>query len=198
MCASFGDSIGHVIVNWHRKEHKKCDFWLESLLIPYNSKITWRAKLKFVSNLVLINGLCKPSLKASGHVTKMLPAKHGQKVDDFEPTHLGKYRFWWKMIYAFWAHSQPPFFLVCSFTPTWLLFFFFSFFLLFFLFLFQLSTFKPLNALCLKFERLEISRRTSAGMKLGVSSWGDPRQWGPPKFWTFKPLKLDTLKFWIR
>ena len=61
-------------------------------------------------------------------------------------------------------------------------YYFFSFFLLFFfLFLLQLSTFEPLNALYLKFERLEISRRTSAGMKLGFSGWGNPRQSCPPK-----------------
>ena len=48
-----------------------------------------------------MNGLCKPSLKAPGHVTKMLPAKHGQKVDGFEPISAGKYGFWWKMICAF-------------------------------------------------------------------------------------------------
>ena len=40
---------------------------------------------------VLINGLCKPSLEAPGHVTKVLQAENGQKVDDFEPIRLGKY-----------------------------------------------------------------------------------------------------------
>ena len=51
-------------------------------------------------------------------------------------------------------------------------YFFLSFFLTFFSFLFsfflRLSTFKPLNALYSKFERLKISERTSAEMKLGV------------------------------
>ena len=32
-----------------------------------------------------MNGLRKPSLGAPGHVTKMLQAKNGQKVDEFEP-----------------------------------------------------------------------------------------------------------------
>ena len=60
---------------------------------------------------------------------------------------------------------------------------FLLFFLTFpFLFLLQLSTFKPLNALYLKFERLEISRRTTAGMKSGVPGWEHPPQSGPPKF----------------
>ena len=51
--------------------------------------------------------------------------------------------------------------------------FFFVLFLTFF-FLHRLSTFKPLNVLYLKFERLKISGRTSAGMKSGVRSWGEP------------------------
>ena len=54
-------------------------------------------------------------------------------------------------------------------------YYFSSFFLfLFLLFLLQQSTFKPLNALYLKFERIEISRRTSAEGKLGVPGWGIP------------------------
>ena len=148
---------------------------------------------------MLINGLCKPSLKAPDHVTKMLPAEHGQKVDDFEPIYLGRYRFGGKWFVFFeqiinrlslWYVRLPQ--------PEYYFSSFFSFFLLFFLFLLKLSTFKPLNALYLKFERLEISRRTRAGMKSGVPGWGDPPRTGPPKLWTFKPLKLDTSKFWNR
>ena len=48
------------------------------------------------------------------------------------------------------------------------------FFTFFFLFLLRLSTFKPLNALYSKFERLKMSGRTSAGMKSGVRGWGIP------------------------
>ena len=40
--------------------------------------------------LVLKNSLCKPSLGALGHVTKMLQAENGQKVDDFEPIYFVK------------------------------------------------------------------------------------------------------------
>ena len=58
----------------------------------------------------------------------------------------------------------------------------FSDFFFFFLFLLRLSTFKPLNALHSKFERLKILGRTSAGMKLGVPGWGNPPQSGPPRF----------------
>ena len=50
------------------------------------------------------------------------------------------------------------------------LFFLFSYF--FFIILLRLSTFKPLNALYSKFERLKISGRTSARLKLGVPDWG--------------------------
>ena len=40
-----------------------------------------------------MNVLCKPSLGAPGHVTKMLRAENGQKVDDFEPIDRGKYQY---------------------------------------------------------------------------------------------------------
>ena len=40
-----------------------------------------------------MNGLCKPGLRVPGHVTKTLQAENEQKVGDFEPIYLGKYRF---------------------------------------------------------------------------------------------------------
>ena len=60
----------------------------------------------------------------------------------------------------------------------------FAFFFLdlFFFFLLPLSTFKPLNALYSKFERLKISRKTFARPKSGVPGRGNPPQSGPPKF----------------
>ena len=121
---------------------------------------------------------------------QILQAISGQKEDSFEPIHLGNYRYWWKMVCDFWAHYQLPFFWLCSFIATWILFFFF------FLILLRLSTFEPLNTLYLKLEQLKISRWTSARMKLGVPGWGDPPQTGPPNFWTFKPLELDQWNFW--
>ena len=42
---------------------------------------------------MLINALCKPSLGAPGHVTKILQAENGQKVDEFETIYLGNYRY---------------------------------------------------------------------------------------------------------
>ena len=38
---------------------------------------------------VFINGSYKPSLEAPDYVTKMLQAKNGKSVDDFEPLYLG-------------------------------------------------------------------------------------------------------------
>ena len=43
---------------------------------------------------VLMNALRKPSLGASGHVTKILQTENGQKVVEFEPIYLGNYRAW--------------------------------------------------------------------------------------------------------
>ena len=161
---------------------------MKSLIIPKPLDVqSWNLG----TMCVLINALCKPSLGVPGHVTKILQAKSGQKVDNFEPIYLGNYRYWWKLVCGFWAHYQLPFFWLCSFTPTWILFSFFFFFFL----LLRLSTFKPLNALHSKFERLKISGRTSAWLKLGVPGWGNPPQMGPPKFWTFKSLELDELNF---
>ena len=43
---------------------------------------------------VLMNALCEASLGGPGHVTKILQAENGQKVDEFESIyHLGKYRY---------------------------------------------------------------------------------------------------------
>ena len=156
---------------------------IKSLIIPKSLDLqNWNLDTMWV----VINALCKQSFGALGHVTKILQTKNGQKVGDFEPIYLGNYQYWWKMVCNFWAHYQPPFSWLCSFTPTWILFYFF-FFLLFFFFLIllRLSTFKLLNALHPKFERLKISWRTSAELKLGVPGWGDPPQTSPPKLWSF-------------
>ena len=66
----------------------------------------------------------------------------------------------------------------------------------FFLILLRLSTFEPLNALYSKFEELKISEMSSARLKLGVPSWGDPPQTSPPKFQTFKPLEVNESNCW--
>ena len=40
-----------------------------------------------------MSALCKPSLGAPSHVTKMLQAENELKVDEFEPIYLGNYRY---------------------------------------------------------------------------------------------------------
>ena len=43
---------------------------------------------------MLINALRKPSLGAPGLASTSLHAENGQKVDEFVPMYLGKYRYW--------------------------------------------------------------------------------------------------------
>ena len=129
---------------------------------------------------MLKNTLCKPSLGAPSHVTKILQAKSGQKVDDFEPIYLRNY-----------TDIDEKWFVIFEHTINWLSFEYdnlphleyyfsssFSFFLLFFFLFFillRLSTFKPLNALMYsKFKGLKISGRTSAQLKLGCQVGGIP------------------------
>ena len=69
------------------------------------------------------------------------------------------------------------------------------FFFVFLLSFLALYTFKPLNVLNSKFERLKISGRTRVQLKSGVPGWGNPSQSGSPKFCTFKPLELDGSNF---
>ena len=40
---------------------------------------------------VLMNALYIPSLELPGHVTKILQAQNGQKVDEFEPIYFANY-----------------------------------------------------------------------------------------------------------
>ena len=42
---------------------------------------------------VLVKALCKSSLEALGHVTKILQGENGQDVDEFEPIYLANYRY---------------------------------------------------------------------------------------------------------
>ena len=134
---------------------------------------------------VLINALCRPSFGAPGYVTKILQAKNEQKVDDFE------------LIYSISIITDidEKWFVISEHTIHWFAFgyvrlpqlkyHFSSFFLLFFflfIILLRLSTFKSLNALYSKFERLKISGRTSARLKLGVPGWGNPPQTSSPNF----------------
>ena len=59
-----------------------------------------------------------------------------------------------------------------------------------------LFTFKPLNTLYSKFERLNISRRTSVWHKSRMPGWEIPLDRVLQNVWTFKPLELDESNFW--
>ena len=116
---------------------------------------------------------------AQGHVTKISQAKNGQKVDEL-PIYLVITDIDQKQ-FAIFEHTinHHSFGYVCL--PKLENYFscFASFFLLFLL---PLSTFKPLTALYVKFERLKISGRTFVQQKSRVPGWEDPPQSGPPKF----------------
>ena len=71
-----------------KKIIKKCDFLFKNLMICLQA-----AQLKFYTMWVIISGSCKPSLRAPGHMTKLLQAENMLKVCDFEPIYIGKYRF---------------------------------------------------------------------------------------------------------
>ena len=139
MCANFGNPRSRDCELTHNNNIETVIFGLKIYWFAHNSKTTWRAKLKLEHNVDAYEWFTQPSLGTPGHETKILLAESGQKVDHFEATYLGKYQFWWKMICDFWAqHYQSPFFWLCSFTPTWILFFvFFSFFLLFVFFFYS-------------------------------------------------------------
>ena len=94
MSANFGDlrSCGHELR--HKKNIKNGDFWLENLLVRLQLKSHLMCKANIVHNVGFINGSCKPSLREGGGLaTKILEAKNGQKVDNFESIYLSKYRF---------------------------------------------------------------------------------------------------------
>ena len=151
----------------------------------YNSKTTWPAQLKFVHNVGNYKWFMQIEFGGIWSRDQNVTGRKWAGKGRFWTIHLGKYRFWWKMICGLWAHYQPFFFWLCSFTPTWILFFFFFVFFLTFFFLLLLSTFKLLNSLYSKLGRLKTSGRTCAGMISGVPGWGSPPQTGPPKFKLF-------------
>ena len=189
--------LGHVIVDWHTKKHKKRRFLAWKFIS--NSHITQKPLGVQSWNLdtmwVLRNAFCKPSLGAPGLVTKILQAENGQKVDEFEPIYLSNYRCWWKIVCDF-EHTFDHLCFGYVRLPHLENYFscFVSFFLTFFFILLALATFKPLNALYSKFERLKISGTTFVRLKSGVPGCGDPQS-DPQRFLTFKLLKLDGSNF---
>ena len=133
---------------------------------------------------VLTNALCKSSLGAPDHGTKILKAENGQKLTS---NYIGNYRY-----ISVITDVDEKSFVVCKHTINRLsfgyarllqleniIFLVLHFFLTFLL---TPSAFKLLNALYSKFERLKIPGRTFVRMKSGVSGLGDLPQSGPPKF----------------
>ena len=116
---------------------------------------------------VLIQALRKLSLGAPGPVTKISRAKKGQKwmiLNQYISGNTNTDEKWFvifehtinRLSFAYVRLHQPEYFF---------LFCFFFFLLFLFTFLCMPSTFKPLNALCSKFERSKISERTSVRLK---------------------------------
>ena len=90
MCANFGDyrlrdrELGH---------KKTAIFGLKSYSIAYNSKTTSFAKLTKGHTVGAYKGFRLNEFGALDHATKILQAENEQKVDKFEPTYLGNYRY---------------------------------------------------------------------------------------------------------
>ena len=112
---------------------------------------------------MLINALCKSSLEAPGHVTKILQAENGLKVEEFEPIYSATTDIDEKS-YAIFEHTINHLSFGFVRLPQRENYFscFESFFLLFFssFVFFCPSTFRPLNALHSSFERVKISGKT--------------------------------------
>ena len=53
----------------------------------------WFEILALISSPSVYKRFMQTILGAPGNVTKILAAENGQKVDEFEPIYLGKYRF---------------------------------------------------------------------------------------------------------
>ena len=120
---------------------------------------------------VLMNALRKPSLEVPGHVTIIVQAENVKKL-----TNLNQYisvmtdidEKWFVILeltinqlsFDYVRLAQLGNYFSCS------VIFFLTFCFLFF-FLLPLCTFKPLNALYSKFERLKISGRNSVQLKWG-------------------------------
>ena len=128
-------------------------------------------------------------------MNKILQAENGQNVDEFEHIYIAVITAidekWFVIVehtinhlsFAYVRLPQLEYYLSCLrlFSN--------------FCFLLPLSTFKPLNALYLKFERLKISGRTFERLKSGVPDWGNPSQSGSLNFLSSESLHLDGSNF---
>ena len=164
--------LGHVIVNWDTKKHKKTAiFVLKTYFFAYTLK-PFRVQSRNLGTIwVFMNALCKPSLGTPSHVTKILKAENGQKVDQFELIYLNNYSYWWKMVCGFWVHHQPPFFWLSLLPASWK-----------FIFLLDLCDASCRKSLCffqakLRIRQLEVENTLTLKW-LKVETWFLERKWG--------------------
>ena len=168
MCANFGDPRSRD----HESRHKKKIKNRQNLARKVNNSLIIPKALDgqiwiLGSMWVFMNALWKPSLGAPGPWPKCYGAKMGKKLTSLNRsisviTDIDEK---WFVVFehtinhlSFVYLKLILFFLLCIF------------FLPFFFFL-PLSTFKLLSTLYSKFERLEISERTSVRLKSGVPGW---------------------------
>ena len=187
--------LDYAIVNWDTKNTKKKTviFGLKSYWIAYNSKTTWPAKLKSGHNVGAYECFVQTEFRGARLRDQNFTGQKWAILKRYISVITSIDEKW----FVIFEHTINHLYLgyVCL-SQLEYFFLLFSYFFFFFLILLRLSTFKLLNALYSKFKRLKISGRTSTRLKLGVPGWGVPPQTGPPKFWTFKPLKVDESNFW--
>ena len=171
-CVRILGIIGHVIVNWETKNLKKRRFWawkFSNLLITQKPLDVQSWNLNTI--WVLINALCKPSLGAPGHVTKILLATSGQKVDKFDPIYLDLItdidEKWFAIFELTINHLSLGYVRLPQLEYN------FSCFASFFFFFCRYLLLNRLNALYSKFDQLKISGRTFVQQKSGVPGWED-------------------------
>ena len=175
--------LGYVVENWHTNKHKK----LRILASNFVNSTTTQKPLGMQSwNLrtmwVLMIGLRKPSLGAPGYVTKMLQVENWQKVlNRYISVNINIDGKWFGIFehtinhlsFGYVRLPQPEYYFSR--------FFLFSYFFI----LLPLSTFKLLNALYWKLERLKISGRTSMEIKGGGGRLGTAPAIGSSKILNF-------------
>ena len=162
MCVTFGDPRSRYRELRHKKQQILAWKVIYSRIIPklldvqsWNSGTMW----------VLMNALCKPSLGAIGHVTKILQTKKLTILNPYISVIIDIDEKWLVILehtinhlsFGYVRLPQAEYYFSC-----------FCIFFLTLLFLLRISTFKPLNAQYSEFEWFKISRRTSVRLKSEV------------------------------
>ena len=102
----------------------------------------------------------------------------------------------WFVIFEY-TFNHAPFFWLCLCTLTWTsIFFVLLFFSYFFSFFYFFPSYLLANSQAIfKFEQLEITEKTSVGLKSGLPNWGHLPHLDPSKVWIVKLLLLDGSNF---